>query len=180
MKGTRSAIRYAKALMQLANEKGKTDMIIIDVKSIIECVNQNKDFRLLLASPLVKADKKKEIFDSIFQNKIDDLTLSFVKQIVDQKRENILAVICQMVVEEYNKSKNIAKVEITTAVKLNEKSKSHIIQLLKSTYNYSEIEMSEKVDKNIIGGVVMRIGDRQLDASLKGQLQNIEKELLQA
>lgn len=180
MKGSRAAIRYAKALMQLAKEKNALQTIISDIKLIESTVGSSKELKNLLLSPLVNSEKKQSILDSIFGSKIDALTKSFIHQLVVQKRESILHLICEQFVVIYNEMHKIAKVELKTATSLNEATKTKILQTIKSTYQLSEIELTESVDTELIGGLVLRIGDKQLDASIKGQLKNIENELVQA
>lgn len=180
MRGSRAAIRYAKALMQMAQEKGSLQSIISDVKLIESTIKSSKDLRNLLSSPLVKGDKKQGILNAIFSNKVDALTESFIQQVVGQSRESILDLICEQFIELYNTMHKIAKVDLKTATAINNETRALILNTIKEKYQLSEIELTESVDSDLIGGLVLRIGDRQLDASIKGQLKNIENELVQA
>ena len=180
MKGVRAAVRYAKALRQLAEEKNLLDAIVADVKLIHNTIEKSRELELLLQSPLVKSDKKGEVLSSIFGSKINELTLNFIKQLLSQGRENILKTVCEEYINQYNAIRNIAKVSVTTSVPLTNELRTELVQKIKSDYNLSEVELTEKVDQNLIGGMVLRIGDKQLDASIRRQLNDIKQELVQA
>lgn len=180
MKGVRAAVRYAKALKQLTVEKNLLDVVIADVRLIHNTINNSKDLALLLQSPLVKGEKKESVLTSIFEKQIDALSMNFIKQIVSQGRENILEMICEEFINQYNEIKNIAKVSVTTPVALTAELKQELIKKITTDYQLSEIELEEKVDESLIGGMVLRIGDKQLDASIRRQLNDIKQELIHA
>ncbi len=180
MKGSRAAVRYAKALMQLAQEKGAIDAIIVDVKLIHETINSSKELSNLLASPLVKSEQKQNILTAIFSEKINALTMSFVNQVVNQNREGVLNVIATQFIGLYNEMNKIAQVSLTTASAIDEQTKTSILNTIKEKYQLSQIDLTENVNPDLLGGLVLRIGDQQLDASIKRQLKNIENELVQA
>lgn len=180
MKGVRAAVRYAKALLQLAQEKNSLDVVIADVKLIHNTIEENRELALMLQSPLVKSDKKESVLTSIFGSKINELTLKFVQLVVEQKRENSLQTICEQFIASYNELKNIAIVNVTTTQPLTESLRAEIVKKIKSDYQLSEVELVEKVDESLIGGMILRIGDKQLDASIRRQLNDIKQELIQA
>lgn len=180
MKGVRAAIRYAKALMQLAEEKKSLDLVVADVEMIHDLINKSDDLRMLLASPLINSDKKQSILNSLFSGKVNELTLSFIQLVVEQNREASLGLMAQEFISIFNEKNNIATVSLTTAKELDKNSKDLILSTIKAKYNYSKIQLEETVDTDLIGGLIMRIGDRQLDASIRGQLRKIENELVQA
>ena len=180
MKGVRAAIRYAKALMQLAEENKSLDTVVADVKMIHNLVEGSADLRMLLSSPLIKSDKKQSILTSLLTDKVSDLTLKFIQLVVEQNRESSLGVIAEEFIGIYNENNNIAKVSLTTATALDTNSRDLILKTIKEKYNFSEIQLEESVDADLLGGMVMRIGDKQMDASIRGQLRKIENELVQA
>lgn len=180
MKGQRAALRYAKSLMQLASEKGALDAVIKDVKMIHDLINQSDDLQIFLASPLVKAEKKRTVVLQLFENKVNPLTLRFIEHVVEQGREAQLKSMMEQYLDLSNAANGIAKVQLSTATPLDKESKKAILDALQAHYKLNEIELSETVDPSLLGGLVMRIGDQQLDASIKRQLQRIENELVQA
>ena len=180
MKGVRAAIRYAKALMQLAQENGSVEAIVTDVKMIHHLIENSDDLRMLLSSPLIKSDKKQSVLNTLFSGKVNDLTLKFIQLVVEHNREGSLGVMTQEFISLYNEKNNIATVNLTTATALDKGSRDLILKTIKEKYNFSEIQLNESVDADLLGGLVMRIGDKQLDASIRGQLNKIENELVQA
>ncbi len=180
MKGIRAAKRYAKSFMQLAIEKSVLDEVLLDIKMIHKLIADSKELKNMLQSPLVNSDKKRSICKQLFDGKVNALTSNFIDLCVELKREAVLDIICEEIIAQYNDLKNIAKVNISTAVKMSESNKAKILESIKSAYQLETIELTETVDESLLGGMVMRIGDRQLDASIKRQLVDIEKELVKA
>lgn len=180
MRGARAAARYAKALKQLAQEKGILNDVLDDINTIYSSINENRELALLLQSPLVKSEKKKTILLSVYQGKVNELTLTFIKQVVALGRENILAVICEKFVNQYNEFNNIAKVTVKTSIPLQADQKAELINIIKAKYSFSSIDLDEQIDESLIGGMVIRIGDMQLDASIRRQLNDIKNELVHA
>lgn len=180
MKGVRAAVRYAKALMQLAEEKNLLDVVVADIKLIRNTIEGSRDLELLLQSPLVKSKEKAKVLSSVFGSKINELTASFLNQLTAHGRENILKVVCEQYINQYNTIRNIAKVSVTTSVALTDELRTELIKKIKSDYQLSEVELTEKVDESLLGGMVLRMGDKQLDASIRRQLNNIKQELVQA
>jgi len=180
MKGTRAAVRYAKAFRQLSQEKGSLDIVVADVKSILAAIKGSKELKMLLQSPLIKAEKKRAALKAVFDGKLNELTLSFIDQITVHRRENLLETICEETIAQYNELKNIARVSITTTATLSSELKAELLKNLKTKYQFSEIELEEKIDENLIGGMVLRIGDKQIDASIRRKLNDIKQELVHA
>lgn len=180
MKGVRAAVRYAKALKQFAQDKNNLEAIYADVKLIHSTIVENKDLRLMLRSPLIKSSKKKEVLNLIFDSKVDGLTVQFIQLVISHKRESILELICVDFISQYNELKNIAKVSVTTPKKLTDALRNQLIEKIIKDYNLSQVELDEVVDESIIGGMILRIGDEQLDASVRRQLNDIKQELIHA
>lgn len=180
MRGVRAAVRYAKALMQLAQEKGLMNEIIEDIKSIKSAIQDVHELELLLQSPLVKSEKKKAILHSIFNGKVSELSLTFINQVVTHNRENILLIICEEYITLYNEINNISKVSVSTSIPLDDSLRAELLSTLKAKYNLSAIDLDETVDESLLGGLVLRMGDMQLDASIRRKLNDIKNELVHA
>ena len=179
MKGSRSSIRYAKAYMKLAIEQSFVDKAIEDINLILQTVKANHELRLFLHSPLIKADKKQGAFNSIFNGKTQEQTARFISEIIKQGREKQLTEICERFIDLYNESHNIARISVTTATPMDDKMRAKLLDVVKNKYHYSKLELNEVIDENIIGGMIMRIGDKQLDSSIRRQINDLKKELLQ-
>lgn len=180
MKGVRAAVRYAKAVYQLAQSQGILESVVADFQLIHKAIEESKELEMLLKSPLINAENKKTALSSIFQGKVQELSLKLILQTVNQGREVMLSVICEELFSIYNEVNHIATVKITSADSLNENTKNSILDGLMKKYNFSKINLIEMVDKELIGGIILRIGDLQLDASIRRKLKDIKKEIIHA
>jgi F-type H+-transporting ATPase subunit delta len=171
------ASRYAKSLMELAVENKQLDAVKNDMKTIQLVCNQNHEFILFLNSPVIKTDKKLAVLSDLFKGKISDLSLSFLNLITSKRREAYIGDITAAFDELYKENKNIFTAVVTSANGLDEKTRLMVIDLIKSQMN-GEVELTEKIDANTIGGFILKIGDRQIDKSVARQLNNLKKELL--
>lgn len=175
MKNARAAVRYARSLIDLAQEKNLLDKINEDMELLKNTISESHDLELMLASPVVKSDKKIAVLEAIFAGKIDALSLSFINLITNNGREQLLAAIAGSVIQQYQEIKGIVVAEITSAVQLTESIKSKIVAKIKAELN-KEILVEEKIDPTIIGGLIVRVGDRQYDASIANKLNQLKKE----
>ena len=172
----RIASRYAKSLIDLAIEQGKLDIVLEDINAFVEAT-KNRDFVLLLKSPIVKSDKKEKVLDAIFKGKINELTGSFLHIIVRKGRESQLAEIAQEFINQYREIKGISTVNIVSAEPLSEDALSAIRQkLVESKLTHQNIEFSTSVDNDLIGGFVISFEDKLYDASVSHQLNELRKQ----
>ncbi|MCB0807139.1 MAG: ATP synthase F1 subunit delta [Bacteroidales bacterium] len=175
MKEIKVSHRYAKALFQLAVELNKDEKVFEDAKLIATVCEQNREFLLMLRSPVIKEKIKISVISEIFKNKIDDITLKFLKIITKNRREGLIPEIAGQVISVYKDYKNIVSATITSASELDNESREKILNLLKK-HTHAEIELSEKVEEELIGGFILSFKDKQYDASLRRQIQNLHKE----
>ncbi len=175
MKETRVANRYAKALFDLAIEMKVLDRIKDDIELVYSVCKQNRDFVLMLKSPVIKESKKQTIIKEIFKSKVHELTIRFLLVITRNGRESVIMEIAQQFIDVYKKFKNILPVTITSAVQLDADTKKKIIAVLYDRAG-AQIELTEEIDKEIIGGFIMEFEDKQYDASISKQIKNLHKE----
>ena len=176
MSVTRIASRYAKSLIDLAVEGNKLDRILEDVQSFQE-VLKNRDFYLLMKSPVVKNSKKQQIVKKIFEGKYDELTMSFLKILISKNRESYLPDIAREFIEQYRKIKHISKVKITTASALSEKAITALRKkLVASEVTDDNVELTTATDPNLVGGFILEFDDKIYDASIKHKLEQLKKE----
>jgi F-type H+-transporting ATPase subunit delta len=171
-----AANRYAKSLMDLAIETNQLDVVRKDLKLLGAAIEDIRDLQLLLSSPIVKKDKKILVFNSIFESHISKTSMSFLKLITNKNRESQLTDILHAFEEQYKVHNNIHTAVVTSAMGLDQKTREKVLDLVK-TQMKGEVELIEKVDKNAIGGFVLRIGDKQVDRSVATELSNLKKQL---
>ena len=175
MKGAKAAARYAKSLLSLAVEQKTLEAAFSDMKLIDDTCDQNPELQVLLKSPVIKGDKKQAVMNAIFASKLSPITAGFIKLIIQHRREDILHEIADSFVKQYKAHKNIGVAEIITASPLKADAKARIMEQLKKQQG-REMEIVEKVDPALIGGLVVRIGDKQFDGSISRKLNDLKKD----
>lgn len=175
MKEIRVASRYAKSLLGLAIEQNKLEEAYADMKLVAETCSSSRDLSLLLKSPIVKSDKKQAIVDQIFSGQMSELSNAFVGIIIRKKREYLLEDISKEFLMQYKAHKNIVTAQVTSAVQLDDALKQRILALVAGNEGEG-VEMVESIDKDIIGGFIVRVGDKQIDASIAGRLADLRQE----
>ena len=175
MKGTKVAARYAKALLELAVERKTVDSVLGDMQFLLQVNNEARDFELLIASPIVKADKKLEIFKQVFEQ-FEELTMSFVELITKNGREAYLPAIAEAFEAQVKEHKGILPMTLVSAAALDAKTKDAIVAKVQSGVN-GTLEITEVIDEELIGGFMVKMGDVQIDASVASQFNNLKQRL---
>ena len=175
MKSSKVASRYAKSLLEIAIEQKNIDSVLGDMMFLLEINNQSKDLELLIQSPIVKADKKIEIFEKIFEQ-FEEVSKSFVRLITKNGRENLLPEIATSFDALVKEHKGIVPVTLISAKKLDDQTKKSILDKVSSSVE-GTIEVNEMLDESLIGGFVVRMGDTQIDASISSQFNNLKQRL---
>jgi len=175
MRSTKSAIRYAKAILELSSETNAVDQVASDMERIVEAGNDTGDFQVFLNSPVIKTDKKISILKVLFPE-FTELTMSFIELITKNKREYLLTEIASAFVSLLKKQNGIVPISVTSAVKLEKQTLNRILEKLKSHVD-GAFEVTEEVDPSLIGGFVVRMEDKQIDASIASQLNRMKIEL---
>ena len=174
MRHSRVTIRYAKALLQLAIEQNILEQSYADMVLLDSVFKQNKDLSLLLKSPIVKTDQKLSIFKQIFESKIGEVSMGFINIITTKKRESLLALIASSFISLYKEHNKIETASVITATPLDEILRAEVINFIKKHGN-DNVELTEKVDSTIIGGAIIRMGDKQLDASVSKAISELRQ-----
>ena len=175
MKSTKSAIRYAKALLELSIENSNLEEVSSDMKRIVDSSNETNDFKVFLNSPVIKTDKKIEIMKVLFIG-FEKLSMSFIELITKNKREYLLIEIAESYIYLLKKHQKIVPVSIRSARKLEKGTLDEILNKMKSQVE-GDFELSEEVDESLIGGFIVRMDDKQIDASVLTQLNRMKQEL---
>ena len=172
------ASRYAKSLIDLAEERNSLEKIKEDIQSFVRIVKENSQLHAVLRNPIVGPDKKFAILNQIFGSSIDPMILSFFKIVVYKGRSEILYATGKELLNEYNRRKEIYKATVTSAVPLSAENIKEIEQVVKDATK-GEVVLETKVDPNLIGGFILKVGDKQFDTSISGSLSKLKKEFAQ-
>lgn len=175
MQNTKLANRYSKALLDLALQQNILDEVYANMKQLSTIIDDNRDLKLLLKSPIVKAEKKIAIFNELFAS-FNKLSKDFVVLITNNRREADLNNIAKEFISLYAEYKNIQQIVVTTATGLDDTLRAKLKNLAAKATN-SEVDIIEKTNSALIGGFVLRIGDNQLDTSIATKIRKVKREL---
>ena len=174
MSNSRAAIRYAKAILDLAVDNKATEAVEKDMRSILATISESTELKGMLSSPVVKSSLKKNALNEIFKGS-NSITEGLITILIDNKRVDLLDDVAEkyIILNEDLKGKGVAVV--TTAVPLTADLEAKILaKVVEMTGNQVSIE--NKIDESIIGGFVLRVGDLQYDASIANKLSSLKRE----
>ena len=172
------ASRYAKSLLDLAEEQNSLEMIKSDIDSFLAIVRSTPELKAVLRNPIISPDKKFAIIKAVFGSSVHEIVLSFFKIVISKGRSEVLFDTANEFVNGYNRSKGIIKAKIISAAPLTEGNKAEILRVVKEATN-NEVVLESVVDEDLIGGFVLKVGDKQFDTSISSSLNKLKKEFLQ-
>jgi F-type H+-transporting ATPase subunit delta len=172
----RLAFRYAKALLDLAVEKGQLDAVYNDMMTMRDIYRVSRELVILLQSPVIKTDKKGKILEAVTAGKISPLTTTFNKLLMSKEREAYLPEIATAFIEQYKTHQGIHTVKLTTAVPIGEELKQAILDKIKSDRHVAQVQLDTEVREDLIGGFILEIGDNRIDASVAFDLNMIKQQ----
>lgn len=176
MPNPRLAFRYAKALLDLAVEKKQLDEVYTDMLWLKSVCKSNPDFVNMLKSPVVPGDKKNKILKAIAGDRLGKMVTSFNSLLIQKAREASLPEIVNAFIVQYKEYKNIYIIKLTTAGSMDKGLKEAIVKQVKLIGGFENIELEEKIDNAIVGGFVLQVGDKLIDASIACDLKTIAKQ----
>lgn len=178
MQNPRLANRYAKSLLTLAIEKNQLDTVYKDMEFLQSVAKLNKEFVVVLKSPVISSEKKEAIIGAVTNSRISDLSQLFIRLLIRKGREMNLPDITSAFIEQYKKHKEIYPVKLITATPLSDELKQSIVNQIKSQSDLKNIELTAEIDEKLIGGFILQVGDKQVDASIAYDLNVIRKQFL--
>lgn len=172
------ANRYAEALFQLSEDENITKEIYNELHDVVEVIKNNKELDNVLKSPLVAKNEKTQLIEALFNNKINNDLKNFLKILVEKGRISSLKSIELTFKELLNDKHNIIEGTVISAIVLTEKQVKELEEKLSKKYN-KNVTLENEVDQSILGGVLVRLGNTQIDGSVKTRLNNIKDQLTQ-
>ena len=166
--------RYASALYDLAAEKKLVDPVLDDLSNLKNILKDNKELSLVVKSPLITAIDKLNIFESLLKKiNANELTSTFLKVIEKNKRFSNLASIITQFMNINSQKRGDVLADITSADELNDDQKNNITNQLKSILG-DKLSLSFDVDKNIMGGLIVKVGSKMIDTSLANKINKLK------
>ncbi len=170
---------YGDALFELALEAGKPDLFLEEVKAVAEAIEQNEDLTRLMNHPKIVKEEKIKLIEDIFKGNVSDELVGLMRMVVEKDHYNELGSVFEYFINQVKEYKNIGTAYVTAPFALSKEQKAAVEKRLLDTTKYVEFEMHYDVDAALIGGLVIRIGDRVVDSSIKNKLTSLTRELTQ-
>lgn len=177
MAQTKVATRYAKSLLDLVAEKGNLEEAFNDMLLIKKTTSENRDLIVLLKSPVVTTEKKVSILSAIYEKHVSKVTMLFIVLITKNRREGVLPEIADAFIAQYKQMKGITTAVVTSATLLTEEAKKKIQALVQKEVG-GTVEIEMEINPDLIGGFVLRIGDKQLDTSILSRIADLRQEFM--
>ena len=168
---------YGEALISLAEEEKKVDALYEEVLSLQGILKENPDFSVLMNHPKVTKEEKLKTLEDVFGGRMDAELLGFLKLLLQKDRYSELPAILDHFVAAIKERRGVGVAYVATPTALDENRKKQIEDKLVSTTKYNRMEMHYSVDESLIGGLVIRIGDKVVDSSIKTKLEGLKREL---
>ena len=176
VKNIKTAKRYSNALLKSAIEANSLEKIYNDIVFVNETINLNTQLKEFIENPVIKKEDKKDVINKLFSVHVDKITLDFLYVLTDSGRIDILNEVLNQFTFRYNEENNIIKPEIISAVELTEEQKLRITDKLGKKFD-KKIMPEYTVNSDIIGGLIVEIGDKTIDCSLKTKFYNMKQQL---
>lgn len=166
--------RYAKAFLELTIQKDIVDKALADLLLVKNTIKGNKELNILIHQPFVTRERKINILTKIFSERVETITIDFLRLLTEKNRDSIITDIYDEFYELYLEYKKIAVVTVKSAVAINEQTTNRIVDIIRhKIVNKDSIDIKNVIDRNIIGGFVVSYMDYEYDASIKKTLKRL-------
>lgn len=172
---SRAAIRYAKALLQNANENNTEAVVFGDMQSVYNTIEGSRELQSVLQSPVIKTEDKKAALLKIFSGQ-SEATHSLIKVLIANNRTILLGKVAKSYVDIYNEQQGVKVATVVTAVPLSAELENKVMAKVKELTGSEKVTLKSEIDPEIIGGFILRVGDIQYNASIANQLSNLKRE----
>jgi F-type H+-transporting ATPase subunit delta len=168
---------YAEAFLQVAESRKEVDQVVDQAKAVLNLWNQSTELREAMASPVLEVEAKKAALEKLFSDQLTPSFLNLLKLLADRQRIGILNAVLERMLELYREQRNIALASVTSATALNEEQQAELSKKVQAVAGTDKLEINLSVDPNLIGGFVVKVGSKVIDASLAGQVRRLGLEL---
>ncbi len=169
---------YGDALFEAALEKNCLETIYEEALALATVFGEHEELIQLLNHPQVVKEEKLQIISNVFKGRVSEEMMGFLAAVVDKGKQQSIPAVFAYFIGQVKEYKKIGTAYVTSAVCLSDEQKEQVKQRLLTTTRYVEFEMNYEVDPSLIGGMVIRIGDRVVDSSIRTRLYELKKQLL--
>ncbi|WP_101772515.1 F0F1 ATP synthase subunit delta [Peptostreptococcus faecalis] len=170
--------RYAQALFELADEQEITSQVYSEILDLENLIDSNESLYDALRSPFVTRNEKKNVMKEIVYGKVSSISYNFFMVLIENTRTSELSDIVVEYKTLLNDKNNILEGTVTSAIALSSEDISKLETKLSAMYN-KKVVLTNKIDKDILGGVLVRIGNEEIDGSVKSRLDDLKQSLFQ-
>ncbi|MDQ2098542.1 MAG: ATP synthase F1 subunit delta [Tychonema bourrellyi B0820] len=164
---------YASALMSLAKSNNLSEEFGTEIRSLLGLLESSEDLRQFLGNPLIKPDAKKAVIKQIAGEDMNPLMRSFLSLLIDKGRILFLEGIGKQYLTQLRELNQTVLAEVTSAVPLSDAQQQTVREKVQAMTSARQVEIETKIDADLIGGVVIKVGSQVIDASLRGQLRRL-------
>ena len=164
---------YADAFLQLAQSAGDTETVIAQARELLVLWQASPELREAMASPVHDPEAKKKVLTALFGQDLSPTFLNLLKLLADRRRIGVLDAVLERMLELYRVQNGIALATITAATTLTEAQQAQLADKVKAVAGTDKVEIATSVDPSLIGGFVLRVGSKVIDASLSGQVRRL-------
>lgn len=164
---------YAEAFLQVAEARNEVDQVVEQAKAVLALWQESPELRSALASPVLEVDAKKAALTKLFDGQVTPSFLNLLKLLADRQRIGILDAVLERLLELYREQNNIALATVTSATALSEQQQSDLRSKVQAVAGTDKLEINLLVDPALIGGFVVTVGSKVIDASLAGQVRRL-------
>jgi F-type H+-transporting ATPase subunit delta len=176
MNESRVGSRYAQSLLELAMERGVLDQVEKDMTYFLAVCDASPEFVRVMNNPIIPHPKKKDILAQLFNGKVNELTSAMFALITQKQREGYLVSMAHEFATLYRINKGIELAEVTTSYPLQDEQRVQFINLVTKKTG-KKVQLTEKVDASILGGYILKVGDRMIDESIQNKLIRLKSKL---
>jgi F-type H+-transporting ATPase subunit delta len=177
MNESKISVRYAKALFGLAQEKQILDSVKNDISLVYTTCETSPEFMAFLNSPVIKTSEKVKFFKQFFESSIHQLSYNFINLVVSNKRETYLKDIARNFLALYRTSTGFKSAVLTSAIEIDLATRDHFKEVIRKNFK-TEVDLTCEVNKDLLGGFVLRVEDQQIDASVASKLKKLKQVLV--
>ncbi|MEY4360021.1 MAG: hypothetical protein RLZZ631_1507 [Cyanobacteriota bacterium] len=164
---------YAEAFLQVAESRQETDQVVDQAKAVLSLWQQSPELREAMASPVLEVDAKKAALEKLFSDQLNPSFVNLLKLLADRQRIGILDAVLERLLELYREQRNIALATVTSATALSEEQQAELSKKVQAVAGTDKLEINLIQDPDLIGGFVVKVGSKVIDASLAGQVRRL-------
>ena len=169
---------YGDALLEIANEEKKVDLLLEEVTAVMETLKDNPEFSKLMNNPRISVDEKQTVMSNVFEGRISKELMGFFSMIVNKGRYDHIDEILTYFQDEVKKIKGIGVAFVTTPLELSDAQKKNVEKKLLDTTGFKQMEMHYDIDPSLVGGMRIRIGDRVVDSSIHTKILKMQQDMM--